>query len=337
MTVDDTDGSPVFPLPDLGLIHLSRSASVMATIRDRRWSTPRIWCAHGRARRSSCARSESVRPIGTVRNRMLYRPFGGRIVNEGQSLEHGFAGGAVLPGGSLYVLGPRLYHADSGHFYEPDPWLGDPQEPRTMQSYGYALGDPLRYTDPTGLQPVCDRPGGCGSALPPLFGNPFGSFPGPVQPRWLHEPVNRATNVPRAPDVEFGDRERGFIDEQIGRLEEDQRATQSRLESVDAAIRRLTEELERSIQRRIEIEERVFRSGPFTVDKLTEALAQAIGLPGGPVSSMVDEDLRLAQRIDDLRTRILPGLRRQRSALQSILADRSMRIRTFRDFIGETE
>ena len=44
MTVDDTDGSPVFPLPDLGLIHLSRSASIMATIRGRRWSTPRTWC-----------------------------------------------------------------------------------------------------------------------------------------------------------------------------------------------------------------------------------------------------------------------------------------------------
>lgn len=148
----------------------------------------------------------AIRPNGTVRNRYLYRPFGGMAVEEGHDLEHGFAGGARLAGTALYALGPRLYHADTGHFYEPDPWLGDPAQPRTLQSYGYALGNPLSYSDPSGMQPVCDFPGGCGPSLPPpIIFDPFRPIPYPPAPRWQHPPENRATNVPRAPDARTGE------------------------------------------------------------------------------------------------------------------------------------
>ena len=145
----------------------------------------------------------AIRPNGTVRNRYLYRPFGGMAVEEGHDLEHGFAGGARLAGTALYALGPRLYHADTGHFYEPDPWLGDPAQPRTLQSYGYALGNPLSYSDPSGMQPVCDFPGGCGPSLPPpIIFDPFRPIPYPPAPRWQHPPENRATNVPAAPPIQ---------------------------------------------------------------------------------------------------------------------------------------
>jgi len=58
-------------------------------------------------------------------------------------------------GGGLYDYGARWYDSTIGRFIQADsivPNLGNPQ---ALNRYSYVLGNPLRYTDPTGHCPMC--------------------------------------------------------------------------------------------------------------------------------------------------------------------------------------
>jgi RHS repeat-associated protein len=54
---------------------------------------------------------------------------------------------------SLDYFGARYFSAAQGRFTSPDPLLnsGRPWLPQSWNRYAYALNNPLRYTDPTGL------------------------------------------------------------------------------------------------------------------------------------------------------------------------------------------
>ncbi len=45
-----------------------------------------------------------------------------------------------------------MYNPELGRFLQPDPLLGDPLRPKTLNPYSYAINDPLNFHDPTGLQ-----------------------------------------------------------------------------------------------------------------------------------------------------------------------------------------
>jgi RHS repeat-associated protein len=51
----------------------------------------------------------------------------------------------------LYLMRQRVYDARSARFLTPDPILQ--MDPLKANRYGYAVGNPLRYIDPTGLNP----------------------------------------------------------------------------------------------------------------------------------------------------------------------------------------
>lgn len=53
----------------------------------------------------------------------------------------------------LDYFGARYFGSSMGRFMSPDPLLssGRPWNPQTWNRYAYALNNPLRYTDPTGL------------------------------------------------------------------------------------------------------------------------------------------------------------------------------------------
>ena len=54
----------------------------------------------------------------------------------------------------LDYFGARYYGSSMGRFSSPDPsglYFADPTNPQSLNLYAYALNNPLRYTDPTGL------------------------------------------------------------------------------------------------------------------------------------------------------------------------------------------
>jgi len=48
----------------------------------------------------------------------------------------------------------RMYASGQGRWLSPDPLMGHPFNPQTFDRYGYALGNPARFTDPTGQDPT---------------------------------------------------------------------------------------------------------------------------------------------------------------------------------------
>jgi RHS repeat-associated protein len=57
----------------------------------------------------------------------------------------------VMTEDDLYHIRARYYDPDSGRFISPDPLTGNHQDPRTLNRYVYALNNPGRFVDVTGL------------------------------------------------------------------------------------------------------------------------------------------------------------------------------------------
>jgi RHS repeat-associated protein len=57
---------------------------------------------------------------------------------------------------SLDYFSSRNYQSQTGRFASPDdPGVIDPYDPRSLNLYGYAYNNPLRWVDPTGYEPEC--------------------------------------------------------------------------------------------------------------------------------------------------------------------------------------
>lgn len=52
--------------------------------------------------------------------------------------------------GETYFMQSRFYDSFAGRFLQPDSIVPDPNNPQSLNRYSYVLGNPLRYTDPTG-------------------------------------------------------------------------------------------------------------------------------------------------------------------------------------------
>ena len=55
---------------------------------------------------------------------------------------------------SSSVSAGRQYNPTTGRFMQPDPNIPDVYNPQSLNRYSYALNNPMRYTDPTGNEPV---------------------------------------------------------------------------------------------------------------------------------------------------------------------------------------
>jgi RHS repeat-associated protein len=60
--------------------------------------------------------------------------------------------------GDLYFMKARFYDPLLGRFMAADSIVPNPADPQSLNRYSYVLGNPLRYTDPTGRNPY---DGGC--------------------------------------------------------------------------------------------------------------------------------------------------------------------------------
>jgi len=92
---------------------------------------------------------------GTVTDAWAYDPYG-RVLERTGSNPQPFtfvgAHGVRREGdGGLYQMRARYYDAHTGRFLSPEPDWPQLGEPRMLNPYQYAGGDPLRFIDPTGL------------------------------------------------------------------------------------------------------------------------------------------------------------------------------------------
>jgi RHS repeat-associated protein len=95
----------------------------------------------------------------------LYYPYGEEATGFNQDQERAkftgherdlaSLGGA---GDDLDNMHARIYNGQLGKFLGVDPLRGRPSMPQTLNRYSYVMGNPLKYVDPFGLEPVF--PGG---------------------------------------------------------------------------------------------------------------------------------------------------------------------------------
>jgi RHS repeat-associated protein len=113
-----------------------------------------------------------------------YYPFG-NLRTGSVSTDKLFTGQQYTSG--LYLMGSRSYGPVVGKFLQPDTIIPDLKNPQSLNRYSYALNNPLRYTDPTGHDPL-DTCGG-GYCLPCFC-------PGPERPPTTYGPPNPQTPIP---------------------------------------------------------------------------------------------------------------------------------------------
>ncbi len=84
-----------------------------------------------------------------------YLPFGAELDAQAGGDDFKFTGQESEPSLGMYDYGARYYDPVLGRFLQIDRFLGDTSDPRTLNRYSYALGNPTKYTDPDGNCPVC--------------------------------------------------------------------------------------------------------------------------------------------------------------------------------------
>jgi RHS repeat-associated protein len=88
---------------------------------------------------------------GHVVSEMRYLPYGEvRWSSDQAPTEFGFGAQRLERGFKLMDFGARFYSATLGQFISADSVVPNPETPQALNRYAYALGNPLRYNDPTG-------------------------------------------------------------------------------------------------------------------------------------------------------------------------------------------
>jgi len=84
---------------------------------------------------------------------LRYKPYGDTRYNPGsQKTNYRFTGQRWDQGHGLYWYNSRWYDPLIGRFMQADTIVPQPGNPQALNRYSYVLGNPLRYTDPTGHQ-----------------------------------------------------------------------------------------------------------------------------------------------------------------------------------------
>jgi RHS repeat-associated protein len=99
--------------------------------------------------------SVAANSSGVLENDSDYYPYGGeRVILQNLANEHyKFTGKERDPESALDYFGARHYASTMGRFMTPDPLMASATvyDPQTWNRYAYALNNPLKYIDPTGM------------------------------------------------------------------------------------------------------------------------------------------------------------------------------------------
>jgi RHS repeat-associated protein len=93
---------------------------------------------------------------GALITQQRYLPFGGQRTLSGYQAtaltDFGYTGQRALDEnmGGIMDYRARFYSPSLGRFLQPDTLIPDAQNPQAWNRYSYVLGNPLRYSDPTG-------------------------------------------------------------------------------------------------------------------------------------------------------------------------------------------
>jgi RHS repeat-associated protein len=87
---------------------------------------------------------------GEIQTNYAYDPFGVPLVGGEVYNPYQYTGEAWDAEVELLYLRARYYQPEVGRFITRDPWPGDYERPRTLNSYPYALNNPAAPVDPTG-------------------------------------------------------------------------------------------------------------------------------------------------------------------------------------------
>ncbi len=82
---------------------------------------------------------------------MEYDPWGKVSREEGTSdPSRRFTGQQLDPESGLYYYGGRYYDPELGRFISPDPFVGQPDDPQSLNRYSYVINNPANNIDPDG-------------------------------------------------------------------------------------------------------------------------------------------------------------------------------------------
>ncbi len=88
---------------------------------------------------------------GQVVARQFYHPYGTVRHRQGTfPTDIGFTGQRADESTGLMYYRARYYHPGVGRFVSADTIVPEPGNPQSLNRFAYVLGNPLRYTDPTG-------------------------------------------------------------------------------------------------------------------------------------------------------------------------------------------
>jgi RHS repeat-associated protein len=95
--------------------------------------------------------SVATNALGDVVAGNTYYPYGEHRSSTGAfGTDRDFTGQRLDTGTGLHYYNARYYGSALGRFISPDSVIPNPKDPRNWNRYVYVLGNPLKYTDPTG-------------------------------------------------------------------------------------------------------------------------------------------------------------------------------------------
>jgi RHS repeat-associated protein len=99
---------------------------------------------------------------GAVTGSWRYRAYGEIAQSSGQATPSVLAyAGQLLDPSGLYYMRARWYDAATGRFASRDPMSGEAASPSSLNAFGYAIGNPILRTDPSGASVIIDDAKGC--------------------------------------------------------------------------------------------------------------------------------------------------------------------------------
>jgi RHS repeat-associated protein len=92
---------------------------------------------------------------GSLHNQSRHYPYGTERWATGTvPTDHRFTGQRLDSCIKLTLMGVRWYDDYLNYFISPDPIIPDPANPQSLNRFAYAMGNPFRYTDPSGHDPL---------------------------------------------------------------------------------------------------------------------------------------------------------------------------------------